>query len=166
MFKTILVPLDGSTLAEQALAPAGQLARRTGANVILVRAPDMEPAFATAESAYGLIYPDQAVGRANSEARDYLTSIQSGQAARGVAVRTVVGEGDAAVAIVDVASQKQADIIVMSTHGYSGLTRWLMGSVAEKVGRTAPCPVLTVRQPARAFLTAQEAIAEAAPAMM
>jgi nucleotide-binding universal stress UspA family protein len=145
MFKTILVPLDGSILAEQALAPAAELARRTAANVILVRAPNMEPAYATAEGAYGLIYPEQSVGQASAEARDYLKSIQTRRSARGESVRTVVAEGDAAGAIVDVASQAQADIIVMSSHGYTGLTRWLLGSVAEKVLRAAGCPVLVVR---------------------
>ena len=53
MFKTILVPLDGSTLAEQALPPAGELARRTGATIILVRAPNMQPAYAVAENPTG-----------------------------------------------------------------------------------------------------------------
>jgi nucleotide-binding universal stress UspA family protein len=145
MFKTILVPLDGSILAEQALAPAAELARRTDANVILVRAPNMEPAYATAGSAYGLIYPEQSVGQASAEARDYLKSIQTSRAARGGSVRTVVAEGDPAGAIVDVASQAKADIIVMSSHGHTGLTRWLLGSVAEKVLRAAGCPVLVVR---------------------
>jgi len=54
----------------------------------------------------------------------------------------------------------------MGTHGRSGMAHMVMGSVAEHVVRTAPCPVLTVRQPQRAFLTAREAIIEAAPALM
>ena len=145
MIETILVPLDGSTLAEQALAAADQLARRSTARVVLVRAPNMEPAYATAESAYGMIYPEQAIGRASAEARDYLKSVQSLQATRGIQVGTVVVEGDAAGAVVDIASQIKADIIAMSSHGYSGLTRWLLGSVAEKVLRAATCPVLVVR---------------------
>ncbi len=145
MIQTILVPLDGSTLAEQALAAADQLARRSNARIVLVRAPNMEPAYATAESAYGLIYPEQALGKATAEAKDYLKSMQALQASRGYAVGTVVVEGDAAGAVVDVASQIKADIIAMSSHCYSGLTRWLLGSVTEKVLRAAPCPVLVVR---------------------
>ncbi len=145
MIETILVPLDGSTLAEQALAVAGQLARRTKARVVLVRVPNMEPAFATAESAYGLIYPEQALGRASADARDYLKSVQALQKARGLDVGTVTVDGDAAGGVVDVASQIKAGIIAMSSHGYSGLTRWLLGSVAEKVLRAATCPVLVVR---------------------
>jgi len=145
MFKTILVPLDGSTLAEWALAPAGVLARRAGATIVLVRAPNVEPAYAGAESAYGLIYPQQAVGRSSAEARDYLRAIQTRLTARGIANRTVVAEGDPATAIVDLASQSKADLIVMSSHGYSGLARWLLGSVAEKVLRAAECPELVVR---------------------
>jgi len=145
MIATILVPLDGSSLAEQALTVADQLARRVNARIILVRAPNMEPAYATAESAYGLIYREQALGRASAEAKDYLKSIQSLQAVRGHTVATVVVEGDAASAVVDVASQIKADIITMSSHGYSGLTRWLLGSVTEKVLRASTCPVLVVR---------------------
>src|SRR5436309_2791778 len=113
MFKTILVPLDGSDLAEQSLAPVGVLARRTGANVVLVRAPNIEPAYATAENAYGLIYPEQALGQAAAEAQHYLKSTQARQAAHGVEVRTVLVEGDAAGAIVDVARLAAADLIVM-----------------------------------------------------
>ena len=115
------------------------------ASIILFRTPSMEPAYATAESAYGLIYPEQAVGRASAEARDYLKAVQSQQAVRGITAQTVVAEGDAAGAIVDVAQQAKVDMIVMSSHGYTGLTRWLLGSVAEKVLRGATCPVLVVR---------------------
>jgi nucleotide-binding universal stress UspA family protein len=122
-----LVPLDGSPLAEQALAPAGELARRSAAELILGPAPNVEPAYATADSAYGLIYPEQAVGRPSAEAKDYLKSIQSRPVAPGVSVRTVVADGDAAGAIVDVAREAKADIIVMSSHGYTGLSRWLLG---------------------------------------
>jgi nucleotide-binding universal stress UspA family protein len=145
MFKTILIPLDGSTLAEQALAPVGELARRTGANVILLRAPNVEPAYAIVESAYGLTYPEAAAARAVSETRDYLRSVQLSLAARGIALSTVVVDRDPANGIVDVAGQAKADLIVMCSHGYSGLTRWWLGSVAEKVLRAAGCPVLVMR---------------------
>ena len=145
MFKTILVPLDGSTLAEQALEPANQIARQNKAEIVLVRVPQMEAAYATAASPYDVISLEPADGRTIAEARDYLKTIQSRQATRGVPVRAVVAEGDTAGAIVDVASQIHADLIAMSSHGYSGLTRWLLGSVAEKVLRAATCPVLVVR---------------------
>jgi nucleotide-binding universal stress UspA family protein len=145
MFKMVLVPLDGSILAEQALAPADRLARRTGAQVLLVQAPNMEPAYAAVESAYGWTYPEHAFGQASAEAANYLRSIQSRQGTHGLAVNTVIAGGDAAGAILDVASQAKADIIIMSSHGYSGLTRWLLGSITEKVLRGAKCPVLVVR---------------------
>ena len=70
---------------------------------------------------------------------------------RAAQVRTLVAAGDAAGTILDVASQAQADIILMSSHGYTGLTRLLMGSVAEKVLQAAPCPVLVVRSQQRAI---------------
>ena len=86
----------------------------------------MELAIASAESAYGLIYPEQAVGRASVEARDFLESKVSRLAVRGVVLRTMVAECDAASAIADIAGQAKADLVVMSSHGYSGLTDWLM----------------------------------------
>jgi nucleotide-binding universal stress UspA family protein len=63
-----------------------------------------------------------------------------------VKVRTEVGHGDAAEEIVLIAKKEGADLIVISTHGSTGLERWVFGSVAEKVVRLAECPVLTVRQ--------------------
>ena len=154
MFTTILVPLDGSNLAEQALAPAAKLARRTNASILFVRAPSLAPAYATAESAYGLIYPEPVLRRASAEVTDYLKSIQARQVVSGITVRATVAGGEAASAILDEASQSKADLIVMSSHGYSGLTRWLLGSVTEKVLRAATCPVLVVRssQPLRHML--------------
>jgi len=59
----------------------------------------------------------------------------------------MLGDGDAATTIVDTAKDKACDLIVMGTHGWGGLTRLLMGSVAEAVVRRAPCPVLTVKTP-------------------
>ena len=73
---------------------------------------------------------------------------------------------DPAEAIVEYARRAAVDVIVIGTHGRRGMSRLFLGSVAERVVRTAPCPVLTVRQRERAFLTAEEAIAEAAPALM
>ena len=93
-----------------------------------------------------MIYPELTAD-AIAESHTYLESVQSSQARRSFSVSTAVLDGDPASAILDMAEQKMADIIVMSSHGYSGLTRWLLGSVAEKVLRGAACPVLVVRSP-------------------
>src|SRR5262249_9733710 len=107
MVKTIVVPLDGSTLAERALGMADQLARRLEARVILMRAPNMAAAYSLAASTYGFLVPDMAVERVHAEARDYLAGVQHQEARRGVAVETVLVDADPAAAIVDTAARTQ-----------------------------------------------------------
>jgi nucleotide-binding universal stress UspA family protein len=62
-------------------------------------------------------------------------------------VRPVVRHGSPSVEIVELASEEHADVVMMGTHGRGGMSRLLLGSVADRVIRTAPCPVLTVRKP-------------------
>jgi nucleotide-binding universal stress UspA family protein len=145
MFKKLVVPLDGSPLAERALTVAAQLARHDGAQVVLVRVPVVERAYMPAADGYGLLYPEEYFGATSNEAFDYLKTVQGQQAGHGFPVAGEVVDGDPAGAIVDTARQYRADLITMSSHGYSGLTRWILGSVAERVLRDADCPVLVVR---------------------
>jgi nucleotide-binding universal stress UspA family protein len=147
MFSRIVVPLDGSPLSERALDPARALARYDQAELVLVRAADPERVLVPEGPSIGMLYPDQSLAEARREAQRYLTSIQTAYGAEGQPVRVVVDEGDAAGAIVDAAEQTQAHLIVMSSHGYSGAKRWLLGSVAEKVLNGATCPVWVVRAP-------------------
>lgn len=147
MFRRIVVPLDGSQLAERALAPAIALARQDGAEVILLRVPVLAQMFIAAEGGYGLLYPEKTLNESREAAVDYLQAVRQANAAENYSLRSMVGEGDVAGALVDKAAEEKADLIVMSSHGYSGLTRWVLGSVAEKVLRAAPCPVLVVRSP-------------------
>jgi nucleotide-binding universal stress UspA family protein len=150
MFKKIVVPLDGSELAEQALAPALTLGRRARGDVIFLRVPVMETIFVPAPmpTGLGLLWPDQSLERSRAAAHDYLKGLQTAHHPPGVTIRTHLAEGDVASVIVDTAATAQADLLVMSTHGYSGVTRWLLGSVTEKVLRHAPCPVFVVRSTA------------------
>lgn len=145
MFKKLVVPLDGSPLAERALTMAAQLARHDGAQVIMVRVPVAERAYMPAADGYGLLYPEEYFGAASNEAFEYLKVVQTRQAGHGFPIAGEVVDGDPAGAIVDTARQYRADLIAMSSHGYSGLTRWILGSVAERVLREADCPVLVVR---------------------
>ena len=75
----------------------------------------------------------------------YLQTVAQNWAFPDVTLRTEVISGDEASVIVETAAAENVDLIVMSTHGYSGLTRWMLGSITEKVLRAAPCPVLVVR---------------------
>src|SRR3990172_8577233 len=137
MFSKILVPLDGSKLAERALAPAFTLGQHAESEMIVARVlvaekilvPDMY-----LYGGYGVQWPDQALEEARGKSR--------------LAITTQVLEGDVADAIVTLAAKDKVDLIVMSSHGYSGLPRWMLGSVAERVLSIAPCPVLVIRSTA------------------
>ncbi|MDW8325609.1 MAG: universal stress protein [Anaerolineales bacterium] len=148
MFKRILVPLDGSALSERALAPALKIGELEGSRVTLVRAPVVDLMLVPTVELYGnysLRGMEHAVERARREAHEYLSAMQKAHARPNLELETVVAEGDPAGAILSTATARKSDLIVMSTHGYSGVTRWIMGSVTERVLSGAPCPVLVIR---------------------
>jgi nucleotide-binding universal stress UspA family protein len=135
---TILVPVDGSALAEAALPRALELAKVSGARVLLLRA-------AQAPTVPG-VDPTEAQARVVREAEAYLAQLQARLTREGgVKVETSVWYGPAAHAIVEAAQLHRADEIVMTTHGRSGLGRLLLGSVAESVLRGTTTPILLLR---------------------
>jgi nucleotide-binding universal stress UspA family protein len=138
--RTILVPLDGSELAERALPEAADLARQPGAQLLLVRAAEAHvPA---------VVDPTEAQVRVVQEAERYLAGVQARLAATGVTdVQTSVWYGPPAYAIIEAARLRHADLIVMTTHGRSGLGRLILGSVAESVLRGTTTPILLLRAP-------------------
>lgn len=148
MFSPIVVPLDGSKLAERALAPAEALAQYCHSQLQLVRVAVAQQMLVPEDAGYGVLYPDQSLVAARAEAHDYLTDLQAASVAETPGLQFEIREGDVASEVVDAARHAEAQLIVMSSHGYSGLRRWLLGSVAEKVLHAAPCPVWVVRAPA------------------
>ena len=144
MFKKIMIPLDGSALAENALEPGLALAERSGADVVLLRVPVYWEVPAAAAT-YEFLRPEQTRERIYERAERYLRSIRQVKHDLSIPLQLQVAEGDVAGTIVDTAAASGIDLIVMSTHGRTGLRRWLLGSVTEKVLRSAPCPVLAVR---------------------
>lgn len=141
MYKKILVTLDGSPLAEKVLPHARQIAQKFGAELILLHVVRWPPISKSLEASQ--ITEDQEL--AAREAESYLESVQEGLTAAGVTVRYAIVKGQPAAEIVDYAELEKVDLIAMSTHGRSGLSRWVLGSVAERVLRAAPCPVLLIR---------------------
>jgi nucleotide-binding universal stress UspA family protein len=144
MFQTILVPLDGSELAEAALEPALRLAQCFGGQVILLRvaAPEETPA---SLGTRGLSAVRPAVRGAPQDlalAESYLNRMRANKARAGVLLEIEVATGAPPQVIVAVADARQVDLIVMSTHGRAGLNRLIYGSVAEAVLRGAHRPVL------------------------
>lgn len=147
MLKRILVPLDGSPLAERALTVAHRLAERAGGKLLVIRVPVPVPMTMRSYPFSGpeVLWPQQAHARGRWEAEEYLAQVAQQLAGSSVPLRTEIIGGDPASVITAVAEQQRTDLIAMSTHGRSGFSRWILGSVAEKVLRSAPCPVLVVR---------------------
>jgi nucleotide-binding universal stress UspA family protein len=151
-FKRILVPLDGSTLAEQALAPAIKIAQHVQGELIVMRVPVYVDARVQTAVAYDMapvaaMWPQESITPVYEEAQEYLAHIVERRKPADLPMRALVVDGDRAGAIVDTAVSEKADLIVMSTHGRTGLSRWVFGSVTERVLRGADCAALIVRTP-------------------
>jgi nucleotide-binding universal stress UspA family protein len=126
----ILVPLDGSALAERAVEQAEKIAKALGYEVILYRV--VQNPLATAPES-GPAAEESAAMESIADANAYLGKLVSRLEGKGVKARIEIGEGPAFSGILGVAHREDVEFIIMSTHGRTGLTRALMGSVAEKV---------------------------------
>jgi nucleotide-binding universal stress UspA family protein len=142
-FHTILHPTDFSPSSEEAFHLACDLARECDARFIVVHAVEPAPAM-VGEAALVPLELDEL----REEARHKMDDLQPTDP--GVHMETMVRDGPAPAVILDAADEFDADLIVMGTHGRTGLSRLFLGSVAELVLRRARCPVLTVKDPAHA----------------
>jgi nucleotide-binding universal stress UspA family protein len=142
MFSKILVPLDGSSLSEKALDPAVEMASKNDSEIILLEAVQDSLA-AVPEARYHV--PPKEVYRSAVMSMQYLRSIATPLRMKGIRVRCHVQEGDPCSSILSYAHREDVDVIVMSTHGRSGLSRMVMGSVASKVATTTHRPVVLVK---------------------
>lgn len=132
MYSSIMVPLDGTSFAEEALPAAIRLARASGARLSLVRVVDTEETSSHDPPAQSAVH--------------YLNKISSRVLARtGVSARASVVRGDVATALCQEAVTRNCDLIVMSTHGHGALGRVFQSNVADRIARHAPCPVLFMR---------------------
>jgi nucleotide-binding universal stress UspA family protein len=139
MYTRILLPLDGSEMAEKAVPFAVAQAERFRAQLILLRA--VEPILYTRS----LATLDDAREQRMKLARDYLERVSAGIRERGIEVEIVVIEEAPTVAITQYAEANQVDLIALCSRGRSGPSRWLMGGVADRIVRGAKVPVLLVR---------------------
>jgi universal stress protein A len=138
----ILYPTDFSETGRHALELATSLARDRGATLVIVHVEEPPMAYGGGDLYYGVEEPSR------EELLKALGQVVPTDPAVPCVHKLMIG--DPAEAILKLAQEDQVELIVMGTHGRRGLTRLLMGSVAEAVVRRAPCPVLTVRQPATA----------------
>lgn len=150
----ILVPTDFSEFSRPALDYACAIAARFESELHLLHVtPD--PAMMVPEAAAFSVESMQAQAEAQTkEARKQLAEIPGGGWDNGRPITREVRTGAAFLEILDYARTQNIDLIVIGTHGRSGLMHVLMGSVAEKIVRKAPCPVLTVRPEGHQFVTA------------
>jgi nucleotide-binding universal stress UspA family protein len=140
VYKRILLSLDGSALAEEALPHAVAQAEHFQAELIFLRV--LKPLGEQFNISLAAAKYAEEVTR--ELAREYLERVATGVRARGVSVRVITVEGNPHEGIVSCAEAEQVDLIVLCTRGHSGLSRWLIGSVADRVVRGAGLPVLLV----------------------
>ena len=136
-WKRIVVGLDGSAAAEAVLTDATELARAMGATLHLVQAKSLRPLLR--------LQPGKPFPVPEEDPKPYLEALAGAVTLNGVPAIAEAREGEAADEIVAVARETGAGLICLTTHGRTGLARHLLGSVAESVLRTAPCPVLLRR---------------------
>jgi nucleotide-binding universal stress UspA family protein len=151
MEERILVPLDGSNVSEAVLPKIEDLVLRTtpriDAEVTLLKViSQLNYNMVTEDEGAQLPYSAEELSRLTQESQDYLEKVATGLRSKGIRVKTMVSVGRAADEIVKSARQIKAHLIAMSTHGRSGIVRWAIGSVTDKVIRLeGTIPVLAVK---------------------
>lgn len=143
VYRNILCPTDFSEHSDAALSRAEDLARRLDASLVLLHV--VEPLLVPVE--YGL--PSSVVvgfgDAASARAKEHLDAAADALRGRGLSVRTLVVSGTASEQIIEAVHRERIDLVVLATHGYTGLKHALLGSTAERVVRTCPCAVMTVK---------------------
>lgn len=147
VFYRIVVPTDFSTCAEQAWSLARRLARAVEAELVLVHVLVETPLFS--ETPFTMGHARDVFAAARQWAEEMLDKWVAEAHAEGLKARATLRTGSAHQEIVTLVVDERADLVVVGTHGRGGLNRALLGSVADRVIRLSPCPVLAVREPER-----------------
>ncbi len=148
MYKKILVPLDGSELAERSLVHMKAIA--TGCQVpevVLIGVVEPIPLAGELSGFSAVDLGVQAEKQALDWLKGYLAGVVDKLSSEGINVKTALAHGKAADEILDYARKNQVDLIIVTTHGRSGVARWAMGSVADRIVHHAQIPVLIVSPP-------------------
>ena len=148
MYKKILVPLDGSKLAECVFPHVRALVEgcRVG-KIVFMRVVEPIKAIVVADAMMSAKDVERITASMVSEAEIYLKSLGQGSKYGGAEVESQVKMGNVAETLVDYATENGVDLIVVATHGRSGVSRWVWGSVADRILRASCVPVLMVRAP-------------------
>jgi len=145
MFKKILVCLDGSSLAEQMLPYAGEMAERFGSSITLVQVLQVPSSLAAASAQGAESVIEEEMRRLAFDSRTYLEGIAGTLRQKGISVEAVAIEGSPGDAIVEYAKAHDIELITIATHGRKNIGRLVFGSVAEHVLKHTAIPVLSIK---------------------
>jgi nucleotide-binding universal stress UspA family protein len=145
LFSRIVVGTDGSDTAKQAVREATQLAKQTGASLDVVSAYDPVPPSRLREERLQAPSDIEHAVNPHEDVNAILAEAENEVSGSGIQVRTFARQGEPADAILDVAEEQNADLIIVGNKGMTGAKRFLLGSVPNKVSHHAPCSVLIVR---------------------
>ena len=149
MISKILVPIDFSDYSKNALKYAADFAQNFKAKIYLIYV--IEPVIYPADFSIGQVTIPTPDVDMNTRAQSELDSLAKSFVESSIEVETIIKSGKPFVEINETASEKDIDLIIIATHGHTGVEHLLFGSTAEKVVRKAPCPVLTLREPVKGF---------------
>ena len=145
----VLVPIDFSDYSKSALRYAVNFAKSFNAEIILIYV--VEPVIYPPDFSMGQIAMPSINTEWDDRAKDELQKLAKSEIIGAVKVKTIIKTGKPFVEIIETAKEENVDLIIIATHGHSGVEHILFGSTAEKVVRKAPCPVLTLREPIKGF---------------
>lgn len=146
MFKRILVPLDGSVRAERAIPIAARVARAYQSSVVLLQVVEDIRKYGMYLPQYPFSVRQEFEADILAEATSYLKATTQGSDLVGIATETKALSGLAASTILHMAESQASDLIILCSRGRTGVTRWMLGSVAQKVVRQSPVPVLVLNE--------------------
>lgn len=147
--KKVLVPIDFSDYSKSALKYAAEFAQKFSAEMFLVYV--VEPVIYPPDFSMGQIAIPSVNAEWDIKAKEELDKLAASEIPDTVKVKAIIKTGKPFLEIIETAADENVDIIIIATHGHSGMEHILFGSTAEKVVRKAPCPVLTLREPIKGF---------------
>jgi nucleotide-binding universal stress UspA family protein len=147
--KKVLVPIDFSDYSKSALKYAINFAKQFNAEIILIYV--VEPIIYPPDFSMGQIAIPSVNTEWDDRAKEELNKLAKNEIPSDLKSKTIIKTGKPFVEIIETASEEDVDVIIIATHGRSGVEHILFGSTAEKVVRKAPCPVLTLREPVKGF---------------
>lgn len=145
--KKVLVPIDFSDYSKSALKYAVNFAKLFNAEIILIYV--VEPVIYPPDFSMGQIAMPSLNTEWDERAKDELDKLAKSEIS--TSVKTILKTGKPFVEIIETAKEENIDLIIIATHGHTGVEHILFGSTAEKVVRKAPCPVLTLREPIKGY---------------